>query len=41
MCIRDSFGIDKERVRVIDGGADRNGTVMNLSLIHISFLCSD
>ena len=25
------FGIDKERVRVIDGGADRNGTVMNIA----------
>ena len=25
------FGIDKERIRVIDGGADRNGTVMNIA----------
>ena len=25
------FGIDKERVKVIDGGADRNGTVMNIA----------
>ena len=25
------FGIDKKRVRVIDGGADRNGTVMNIA----------
>ena len=25
------FGIDKERVRVIDGGTDRNGTVMNIA----------
>lgn len=27
----ESFGIDKKRVRVIDGGADRNGTVMNIA----------
>ncbi|WP_456028550.1 IspD/TarI family cytidylyltransferase [Ruminococcus sp.] len=25
------FGIDKKRVRVINGGADRNGTVMNIA----------
>ncbi len=25
------FGIDKKRVKVIDGGADRNGTVMNIA----------
>lgn len=25
------FGIDKKRVKIIDGGADRNGTVMNIA----------